>query len=135
MALLTNLDRKGFGQASPQLGLQPFTTQSPQPINQGITKLRTLLQLRVLPGAWRGTLLALRLQAPLSAGIQSAQAQPQAHRPATVHAPVHANAQTNVLLSRHPSGQTSVQTRGQATAVLAGGCFWGMEAVFEHVRA
>src|SRR2546430_7238266 len=24
--------------------------------------------------------------------------------------------------------------RGQQTAVLAGGCFWGVEAVFEHVK-
>ena len=25
-------------------------------------------------------------------------------------------------------------TKGEKTAVLAGGCFWGVEAVFEHVR-
>src|SRR5512147_2559368 len=25
-------------------------------------------------------------------------------------------------------------TSGEATAVLAGGCFWGVQAVFEHVR-
>ena len=25
-------------------------------------------------------------------------------------------------------------TRGEATAVVAGGCFWGVEAVFEHVK-
>jgi peptide-methionine (S)-S-oxide reductase len=25
-------------------------------------------------------------------------------------------------------------TKGQQTAVLAGGCFWGMQAVFEHVK-
>ncbi len=25
-------------------------------------------------------------------------------------------------------------TRGQQTAVLAGGCFWGIQAVFEHVK-
>ena len=24
--------------------------------------------------------------------------------------------------------------RGMQTAILAGGCFWGMEAVFEHVK-
>src|ERR1700726_2756049 len=26
------------------------------------------------------------------------------------------------------------QTHGTETAVLAGGCFWGMQGVFEHVR-
>ncbi len=26
------------------------------------------------------------------------------------------------------------QTKGEQTAVLAGGCFWGVEAVFEHVK-
>jgi peptide-methionine (S)-S-oxide reductase len=26
------------------------------------------------------------------------------------------------------------KTQGQQTAVLAGGCFWGVEAVFEHVK-
>ncbi len=31
------------------------------------------------------------------------------------------------------SGSTSAAGRTE-TAVLAGGCFWGMEAVFEHVR-
>src|SRR6266480_7912300 len=25
-------------------------------------------------------------------------------------------------------------TKGEQTAVLAGGCFWGIEAVFEHVK-
>src|SRR3989442_12661774 len=25
-------------------------------------------------------------------------------------------------------------TRGQQTTVLAGGCFWGVQAVFEHVK-
>ena len=134
MALLITPIRKVFLQPCPPLISQSFTTKSPQPINQGITKLRTLLQPRVLPWAWRGTLLALLLQAPLSAGIKSGQAQPQAHRPANVHATGHATAQLNGLPIRHPSSQTSGQTRGQATAVLAGGCFWGMEAVFEHVR-
>jgi peptide-methionine (S)-S-oxide reductase len=27
-----------------------------------------------------------------------------------------------------------VTTKGEQTAVLAGGCFWGIEAVFEHVK-
>jgi peptide-methionine (S)-S-oxide reductase len=26
------------------------------------------------------------------------------------------------------------QTKGEQTAILAGGCFWGIEAVFEHVK-
>ena len=25
-------------------------------------------------------------------------------------------------------------TKGQQTAVLAGGCFWGIQAVFEHLK-
>jgi len=36
---------------------------------------------------------------------------------------------------RIPPPARDVPARGHdATAVLAGGCFWGMEAVFEHVR-
>ena len=120
MALVITPIRKVFRQPCPQLVPQSFATQSPQPINQGITKLRTLLQLRVLPGAWRGTLLALLLQAPFTAGIQGSQAQ--------------ANPQSALQISAQSIVQRTGQTRGQATAVLAGGCFWGIEAVFEHVR-
>src|SRR6185436_5087053 len=29
---------------------------------------------------------------------------------------------------------TLAATKGEQTAVLAGGCFWGVEAVFEHVK-
>jgi peptide-methionine (S)-S-oxide reductase len=29
---------------------------------------------------------------------------------------------------------TLATTKGEQTAVLAGGCFWGVEAVFEHVK-
>src|SRR5215813_2654843 len=29
---------------------------------------------------------------------------------------------------------TLAKTKGEQTAVLAGGCFWGVEAVFEHVK-
>ena len=30
--------------------------------------------------------------------------------------------------------ESKVSTQGKETAVLAGGCFWGMQAVFQHVR-
>jgi peptide-methionine (S)-S-oxide reductase len=30
--------------------------------------------------------------------------------------------------------ETTAKSKGQATMVVAGGCFWGMQAVFEHVK-
>jgi peptide-methionine (S)-S-oxide reductase len=76
------------------------------------------------PGAWRGVFFALLLQLPLAAGIQAKQAQGQG--------PAQGQVPAQVL------GQKGIQPRDQAkdprTAVLAGGCFWGMEAVFEHVK-
>ncbi len=32
------------------------------------------------------------------------------------------------------TGASSAPRSSTETAVLAGGCFWGMEAVFEHVK-
>jgi peptide-methionine (S)-S-oxide reductase len=62
----------------------------------------------------------------LAAGIQAKQAQGQGP------------AQVQVLGQKGFPPQKGVQPKDQAkgprTAVLAGGCFWGMEAVFEHVK-
>lgn len=33
-----------------------------------------------------------------------------------------------------PAADIAASTPGEQTAVFAGGCFWGMEAVFEHVK-
>ncbi|MHC5600044.1 MAG: peptide-methionine (S)-S-oxide reductase MsrA [Nostoc sp.] len=38
-------------------------------------------------------------------------------------------------ISINPASDISTSTaKGKQTAVLAGGCFWGMEAVFEHLK-
>jgi len=39
-----------------------------------------------------------------------------------------------LVLSVLPLTSSAVAQRTGETAVLAGGCFWGMEAVFEHVK-
>ncbi len=44
---------------------------------------------------------------------------------------------SNKTLKNFPNPNTDnpvTVTKGQKTAVLAGGCFWGMEAVFEHLK-
>jgi peptide-methionine (S)-S-oxide reductase len=44
---------------------------------------------------------------------------------------------SNKTLKNFPNPNTDnpvTVTKGQETVVLAGGCFWGMEAVFEHLK-
>lgn len=45
-----------------------------------------------------------------------------------------ARAEAGPLLLPPPAVQAAPQERGLQTAVFAGGCFWGVQGVFEHVR-
>lgn len=46
-----------------------------------------------------------------------------------------ANMKTVVKPFPNPVNDVAIaQVKGKQTAVLAGGCFWGMEAVFEHLK-
>jgi peptide-methionine (S)-S-oxide reductase len=48
-------------------------------------------------------------------------------------APLTARAETAVAMPR-PAAEAPAQASGLETAVLAGGCFWGIQAVYQHVK-
>ena len=48
-------------------------------------------------------------------------------------APLAARAETAVTIPP-PAAETAAQGTGLETAVLAGGCFWGIQAVYQHVK-
>jgi peptide-methionine (S)-S-oxide reductase len=50
---------------------------------------------------------------------------------ALAFAPLGAQAETTIPA---PAAETPAQTSGLETAVLAGGCFWGIQAVYQHVK-
>ena len=52
---------------------------------------------------------------------------------AVASAPFAAQAESAVTIPP-PAAETSPQATGLETAVLAGGCFWGIQAVYQHVK-
>src|SRR5262245_54411509 len=48
-------------------------------------------------------------------------------------APLAAHAETAVIIPP-PATQAAAPATGLETAVLAGGCFWGVQAVYQHVK-
>jgi peptide-methionine (S)-S-oxide reductase len=48
-------------------------------------------------------------------------------------APFRANAETAVVIPP-PVAEAPAQNAGLETAVIAGGCFWGIQAVYQHVK-
>ena len=48
-------------------------------------------------------------------------------------APFGVHAETPVMVPP-PAAETQAEGAGLQTAVLAGGCFWGMQAVYQHVK-
>jgi peptide-methionine (S)-S-oxide reductase len=53
---------------------------------------------------------------------------------AACNAVVNSSSQPVELASLAPTPSVSQAPKGLQTAVIAGGCFWGVEAVFEHVK-
>ena len=49
-------------------------------------------------------------------------------------APFRANAETAVVIPPPAAAGASAQSAGLETAVVAGGCFWGVQAVYQHVK-
>ena len=48
-------------------------------------------------------------------------------------APLAAQAEPAVIIPP-PAAEAPTQGSGLETAVLAGGCFWGIQAVYQHVK-
>ena len=49
-------------------------------------------------------------------------------------APFAAQAESAAIMIQPPAAKSPAQGAGLETAVLAGGCFWGIQAVYQHVK-